>query len=137
MSQSTQTRCTTHPKRQHQPRNPRRKSQRPRKLRRKSQRPRNKQPNWLSNRRNEQAFILCLPVTEIIRAARFGGPFWCPYSAGRVFLKVALIGRVGLCGLARLRFLRWVGVLAGFFENRGNPARFVDLLLEPFLPMPI
>jgi len=44
---------------------------------------------------------------------------------------------VGLCGLARLRFLRWVGVRAGFLENPGKPARFLDLLLEPFLPMPI
>jgi hypothetical protein len=24
-----------------------------------------------------------------------------------------------------------------FFENREKPARFLDLLLEPFLPMPI
>jgi hypothetical protein len=28
-------------------------------------------------------------------------------------------------------------MLAGFLENPGKPARFLDLLLEPFLPMPI
>ena len=39
--------------------------------------------------------------------------------------------------LARPDFLRLIGVLAGFFENREKPARFLDLLLEPFLPMPI
>jgi len=54
-----------------------------------------------------------------------------------VFLKAALMGWVGLCGLARRRFIRFIGVRAGFFENWGKPARFLDLLLEPFLPMPI
>jgi hypothetical protein len=39
--------------------------------------------------------------------------------------------------LYRLDFLGLIGVLAAFFENREKPARFLDLLLEPFLPMPI
>jgi hypothetical protein len=54
-----------------------------------------------------------------------------------VFLKAALMGWLGLCGLARRRLIRFIGVRAGFFENWGKPARFLDLLLEPFLPMPI
>ena len=43
----------------------------------------------------------------------------------------------GLYVLARPNFLRLIGVLAGFFENWEKPERFLDLLLEPFLPMPI
>ena len=39
--------------------------------------------------------------------------------------------------LARPDFLRLIGVLAGFFENREKPERFLDLLLEPFFSMPI
>ena len=42
-----------------------------------------------------------------------------------------------LCVLARPDFLRLIDVLAGFFENRKKPEMFLDLLLEPFLSMPI
>ena len=87
MSQSTRTRCMMHQKRQHQPRKPRQRKPRQRSLRRKSQLlrkplqksqpPRNKQPNWLVNMRKGQALISSLHLTEIIRAARFGGPFCC------------------------------------------------------------
>ena len=38
---------------------------------------------------------------------------------------------------SQAQFHGLIDVLAGFFENRGKPARFLDLLLEPFLPMPI
>ena len=39
--------------------------------------------------------------------------------------------------LVRPDLLRLIGVLAGFFKNWEKPERFLDLLLEPFLSMPI
>ena len=52
----------------------------------------------------------------------------------KVLSEVALKGSYVL---ARPDLLRLIGVLAGFFENWEKPERFPDLLLEPFLPMPI
>ena len=60
-----------------------------------------------------------------------------PCLVGKVLLEADLIGWAVLYVLARSDFLKLIGVLAGFFENREKPARFLDLLLEPFLPMPI
>ena len=53
---------------------------------------------------------------------------------GKVLSEAALRG---LYVLARPDFLTLIGVLASFFENREKPERFLDLLLEPVLPMPI
>ena len=144
MTQSTRIRCMMHQKRQRQPIKPRQRKPRQKSLRRKSQLlrkplqksqllrkplqksqpPRNKQPNWLVNRRKGQAFISSLPLTEIIRAARFGGPFsvcvfWPmsqgPCLVGKVLSEADLIGWAVLYVLARPDFLRLIGVLAGFF----------------------
>jgi hypothetical protein len=60
-----------------------------------------------------------------------------PHLVGKVLAEAALIGWAVLYGLARPRSLGLIGVLSGFFENWGKPPRFLDLLLEPFLPMPI
>jgi hypothetical protein len=60
-------------------------------------------------------------------------------SCGQGFVKGGF-DRVGgpIYVLTRPDFPRLIGVLAGcFFENWEKPARFLDLLLEPFLPMPI
>ena len=56
---------------------------------------------------------------------------------GKVLSQADLLGWAVLYFLARPDFLKLIGVLAGFSENREKPARFLDLLLEPFLPMPI
>lgn len=102
--------------------------------------------------RNIEAIISHLPFTGIVRYARFDGPFFIgcvflpvffgpclfqPCQGYKVLSEAALIGWADLYGLARPRLPRLIGVLAGFFENWGKPARFLDLLLEPFLPMPI
>ena len=67
-----------------------------------------------------------------------GRVFWPmslkPCLTGKVLSEAALIG---LYALARPDFLRLIGVLPDFFENREKPERFLDLLLEPFLSMPI
>jgi hypothetical protein len=47
------------------------------------------------------------------------------------------IGWAARYRVARLHFLILVGILAGFFDNPGKQARFRDLSLELFLPMPI
>ena len=61
-----------------------------------------------------------------------------PRLVGKVLSEVDLIGWALLYVLTMSDFLRLIGVLAGcFFENWEKPARFLDLLLEPFLPMPI
>ena len=60
-----------------------------------------------------------------------------PCLTGKGLSGAALIVWAALYVLARVDFLRLNGALAGFFENREKPARFLDLLLEPFLPMPI
>ena len=51
--------------------------------------------------------------------------------------EAAFVGRAVLYVFARPDFLRLIGVLSGFFENWEKLIRFLDLLLEPFLPMPI
>ena len=57
---------------------------------------------------------------------------------GKDLSEAAFIKSAVLYVLTRPDFLRLIGVLAGcFFENWEKPARFLDLLLEPFLPMPI
>jgi hypothetical protein len=60
-----------------------------------------------------------------------------PRLLGTVLTEATLKGWAVLHVSARPLFLRLIGVRAGFFENWGKPARFIDLLLEPFLPMPI
>jgi hypothetical protein len=60
-----------------------------------------------------------------------------PRLEGKVLSEAALIGWAVLHVSYRLDFLGLIDVLAGFFENWEKPARFLDLLLEPFLPMPI
>ena len=60
-----------------------------------------------------------------------------PRLVGKVLSETILIGWAVLHVLYGLDFLGLIGVLAGFFENWEKPARFLDLLLEPFLPMPI
>jgi hypothetical protein len=75
-------------------------------------------------------------------AALFAGRVFWPMSlgpcfVGKVLSEAALIGWVVFNALARPDFLRLIGVIPDFFENREKLARFLDLLLEPFLPIPI
>ena len=75
-------------------------------------------------------------------AALFAGRVFWPmslrsYLVGKVLSEATLIGWVLLNDLVKPDFLRLNGVLAGFFENREKLARFLDLLLEPFFPIPI
>ena len=93
-----------------------------------------------------QAFVPSLSFMGIIRAAKFGGlisgctfrtVFFEPCPTDKVLEAATLIGWTTFHGLPSPHFFGSIGGLAGFFENLGKPTRFLYLLLEPFLPMPI